>query len=164
MNESSQQFRAAEYARLKGIDIDFANPLGAGMDGAVWRTNRTTAVKVFERQANYELELQCYCRFHSAEIDSINGFAVPRLMGFNEELLVIEMGIVSPPFIIDFAKVRLDRPYDFCEEVIADWNESGRDLFEDRWPQVKSLLWALDRFGIYYMDAKPGNIMFGNDG
>lgn len=163
MSASPQQSRAAEYARRKGIEIDLANPLGAGTDGAVWKTNRTTAVKAFERQASYELELQCYFRFHSAEIDSINGFAVPRLMGFNEELLVIEMGIVSPPFIIDFAKVRLDRPYDFSEEVIADWNESGQELFEERWPQVKALLWELERFGIYYMDAKPGNIMFGDE-
>ncbi len=133
------------------------------MDGAVWETNRKTAVKVLERQTNYDLELECYRRFQAAEVDSINGFWVPRLVGFDDSLLVIEMEIVAPPFIIDFAKVRLDRPYDFSEEVIADWNESGQELFEERWPQVKSLLWALERFGIYYMDAKPGNIMFAND-
>jgi hypothetical protein len=49
---------------------------------------------------------------------------------------------------------------DYSPEVLAEDEEKNREVFEDRWPQVKSLLWALRRFGIWYMDPKPGNIMF----
>jgi len=163
MSASPVQLHAEEYGRLNKLEIDFARPLGAGMDGSVWQTNRKTAIKALNRETNCELKLECYRRFQDANVDSIKGFAIPRLVAFNDALLVLEIGIVSPAFILDFAKVRLDRPCDFSEEVIADWNESGQELFDDRWPQVKSLFFALEQFGVYYMDAKPGNIMFGDE-
>jgi len=48
-------------------------------------------------------------------------------------------------------------------EIWTDWENQRRELFEDRWPQVRLLVSALRRIGIYYMDAKPGNIMFGDE-
>ena len=70
------------------------------------------------------------------------------------------MTIVARPFILDFAKVYLDRPPDYSPEVLADDEERNSEVFEERWREVKSLLWALRQYGIYYMDPKPGNIMF----
>ena len=131
------------------------------MDGEVWESNRQTAVKALQRQQNYILELECYQRFAMHEVTTIHGFSVPVLVGHDDELAVIEIEIVTPPYIIDFAKCRLDVPFDFSPEVMADWNEAGIEIFEDRWQQVKSLLWALQQYGIYYLDAKPGNITFG---
>ena len=77
--------------------------------------------------------------------------------------MVIEMGIVSPPFILDFAKCWLDGPADYTPEVLAEWDADGADRFGKRWPDVKSVLAELRRFGIYYYDAKPGNIRFTDD-
>jgi hypothetical protein len=90
----------------------------------------------------------------------LRGFAVPELVDFDDDLLVVEMTIVSPPFLLDFGKVHLDRRPEFSAETIAEWRESMKELFEDRWPEVRLLLAALERYGIYYLDAKPGNIMF----
>lgn len=89
---------------------------------------------------------------------------MPRLRGFDHRLQVIEMGIVAPPFILDFAKAWLDRPADYSPEVMEDYAAKGRELFgERRWNDVVALTWALRQFGIYYYDASPGNIRFGDE-
>ncbi len=152
--------RAARYALLRRISIDFEHPLGSGIDGRVWSSDRDTAIKVLERGHNYRLELECYQRLREAGVRSILSFAVPQLIDFDDDLLVVEMSIVQPPFILDFAKVHLDRRPEFPAETLAEWRESMQELFEDCWPKVRSLLAALEQYGIYYLDAKPGNIMF----
>jgi hypothetical protein len=159
LNATSQE-RAKEYAKRKAITLNLDAPLGAGIDGCVWPSNRDSAAKVFERQHNYQLELECYQRLHAANVSNLCGFAVPELVDFDDELLVVEMTIVSPPFLLDFGKVHLDRRPEFPAETLAEWRESMQELFEDRWPEVRRLLAALERYGIYYLDARPGNIMF----
>jgi hypothetical protein len=156
MTEPTLSAIAAEYARRQGILLDFQSPLGSGTDGSVWQTERMTAVKAFLRSPNYSQELNCYKRLEAAHVSRIGKFAVPELVGCSDELLVIEMTLVSPPFIIDFAKSYLDKPPDFSPEVLADEEERNREVFEDRWRDVKALLWALRQHGIYYMDPKPG--------
>ena len=37
------------------------------------------------------------------------------------------------------------------------------DLFGRRWPKVLKATSALQHFGIYYYDATPGNIRFGDE-
>jgi hypothetical protein len=160
MTDSILEQRVREYAHSREIAIDFESPLGAGTDGCVWQTDRMTAVKALARRHNYNQELECYRRFKSAGVTQIGGFSVPELVDHSDELWIIEMGIVDAPFILDFAKVYLDRPPDYSPEVLAEDEEKNREIFEDRWPQVKSLLCELRRFGIWYMDSKPGNIMF----
>jgi hypothetical protein len=160
MADSILEERARRYGELAGIEIQFQRSLGSGTDGAVWKTDRGSAVKAFERQPNYRLEVECYKRLTAAGVSEINGFAVPRLISWDDDLWVIEIEIVTRPFILDFAKVYLDHPPDYSPEVLAEDEEKNREIFEDRWPQVKSLLCELRRFGIWYMDPKPGNIMF----
>jgi hypothetical protein len=140
--------------------LSFENPLGSGIDGRVWSSDRQTAVKVLERDHNYLLERECYQRLQVAGVTDLRGFAVPELVDFDDELLVVEMTIVSPPFLLDFGKVHLDRRPEFSAETLAEWRESMQELFENNWPEVRLLLAALERYGIYYLDAKPGNIMF----
>jgi hypothetical protein len=164
MSGSTPNERAARYAELSRIEIDWESPLGRGTDGAVWKSNRKTAVKVLERERNYHVELECYQRFFDHEIQGIHGFSVPTLIGWNDELLVVEMEIVTPPFLIDFAKAWLDRPPEFSDEQWDDWHREGQERFEARWPTVLELLTALKQYGIYYYDAKPGNITFGQEG
>lgn len=87
---------------------------------------------------------------------------MPELVGYDDRLLVIEMEIVSPPCVLDFAKVRIDRPPDFSEEVMRDSAEKGRFEFGENWPRVQTILETLESFQIYYLDPRPGNIMFGD--
>ncbi len=162
MSDQILEERARLYEKHCGIQIHFDRPLGSGTDGSVWNTSRGTAVKALARQKNYINELECYKRFLAADITEIDGLSIPNLVGYSDELWIIELGIVAPPFILDFAKVYLDSAPDYSVEVLAEDEERCREIFEDRWPRVKSLIYALRRYGIYYMDPKPGNIMFGD--
>ena len=151
---------AKSYATRRGIRLYFEHPLGYGTDGSVWKSNRPSAVKALERESNYRTELACYQRLKERGIRNIRGFAVPALEGYDDELLIIEMTVASPPFILDFAKAYLDRPIRHTAEVMEETRALWEELFEERWPEVRRLLAALEGMGIYYQDPKPGNISF----
>ena len=69
------------------------------------------------------------------------------------------MTLVSPPYVIDFAKVWLDRAPDYPDESVQDRLAQAEEDFGADWPKVSSLLWTLKtRFGIHYIDPNPGNI------
>ncbi|MGH7200850.1 MAG: hypothetical protein ACREJB_09615 [Planctomycetaceae bacterium] len=108
----------------------------------------------------YQRELAAYLRLRDRDVDSVLGFAVPRLINHRDELWIIEMEIVSPPFIVDFAGARLDTPWEYPWDVRAEWLREKKEQFEDRWPQVSSLLSAFRGLGIHLSDVKPGNITF----
>ena len=60
----------------------------------------------------------------------------------------------------DVPAVRDESPPDFTPEVLRDWRDDSAELFENEWDTVEILIGALKSFGIYYFDAKPGNILF----
>lgn len=60
MLDSSLEDRVRGYAILWGIRVDLKTPLGFGQDGKVWKSNRRTAVKVFDRRKAYENEALHY--------------------------------------------------------------------------------------------------------
>jgi len=158
-----QKDRAIEYADARGISIDFARQLGYGNDGIVWVTDEFTAVKAFLRQSNYSRELGCYQRLENLGIGEVGTFEIPSLVDSDAKLLIIEMTLVTAPFLLDFGKAYLDQPPDYTPEVLADWEAERRELFGNRWPQVLEALGWLRSYGIYYYDAKPGNITFGDE-
>ncbi len=152
--------RILKYSEQSGLTILLDQRIGHGSDGQIWRSSQESAIKVFHRSPNYEIEKACYQRLQTRAISIINGFHVPCLYAFDDELCIIEMSIVSPPFLLDFGKCYLDHPPDYSEEVMEEDEEYRRELFEDRWPEVQKLLWKLESIGIYYMDARPANIAF----
>ena len=152
--------RAEAFAQRQGFAFDCSRRLGFGSDGTVWATPRGTAVKVFERPRPYQAEKACYLRLRHRNVTEIMGFAVPQLEGFDDELEVVEMTIVSPPHLLDFGKTYLDCPPDYSAEVVADDLAFRKDLFDDQWPIVEQILDRLESLGIYYVDARPGNITF----
>lgn len=158
-----QKRHVIEYAVARHISVDFTHQLGYGNDGIVWITDQLTAVKAFLRVGNYSRELGCYQRLEELGIDEIGEFEVPSLVDFDADLLIVEMTLVTPPFLLDFGKAHLDHPPDYTPEVLADWESERRELFGDRWPQVQEALGWLQSYGIHYYDAKPGNITFGNE-
>jgi hypothetical protein len=158
MIDQDLELRAREYAKRNDISANFTNPLGFGQDGRVWKTDRTTAIKVFERVRTYNVELECYRRFTQHGIKELCGLAVPQFEANDDELLVIEIGIVKPPYILDFGKAHLDQRPDFPEDTRKEWESDLEDLFGDGVTKVRSVLWKLSQLGIHYYDAKPKNI------
>jgi hypothetical protein len=155
--------RMQQYLSVRRPGVKIKEFLGRGTDGAVWATNEITAIKLCGAERGYFNERDTYLRL--AEYDVVNkleGFWLPKMRGFDDQLLVVEMDLMqTPPYIIDFAKVRIDRPPEFSEEVLQEMERQGLDDFGKNWPDVKSLLAALESFQIYYLDPKPQNIVLG---
>lgn len=157
MITSDVRTRLDQYAKSRNRAIGVS--LGHGTDGGVWKSDKKTAIKVFHRQSNYETERDCYRILMAERVTEICGFTVPRLVDFDNELMVVEMDIVEPPYILDFGKAYLNRePPHFSPEVMADWYRDQQELWGDYWPTVRKILGKLRSLGIYQIDAKPGNI------
>jgi hypothetical protein len=156
-----QRQRAEAFARSRGLVL--TKEIGSGEDGAVWKTgpNRETVVKAFERPRQYGAELGCYQRLREQNVRKIGRFFIPRLIDWDEELLVIEISLLtSPPYILDFGKAYLDFAPEHSEETWAEHESQQRDWWGEKYPEVLALLWQLEQIGIHYRDAKPGNIEF----
>ena len=152
---------AEEYAAGHGIEL--AERLGHGVDGEVFSTSRRSAVKVFRHEPLYQRERDVYLRLRSLGIEELLGFAIPQMTDYDDELLVIEMSIVQPPFALSFAGAYLDERPDYPRDVMRRWEAEKRGQFGSRWGEVKSLMSAFARHGLYLADVKPGNILFGDE-
>ena len=127
----------------------------------MYATDRQSAIKVFQHERLYQRERDVYLRLQSRGVVQILGFKIPRLMGYDEDLWIVEMTIVSPPFVLDFAGAYLDQKPDFPPEVMEEWREEKAEQFGERWSKVQALMWGFSKLGIYLADVKPGNIEFG---
>ncbi len=96
---------AAQYAAKHQIQL--GERLGFGMDGAVWKSSRNSAIKVIERNETYFRERDCYRRLLEDEVTVLAGFVVPYLIDYDNILQVVEMSIVAPPCVLDFGKAYL---------------------------------------------------------
>src|SRR5438046_1386831 len=138
MSTSSQDLerRAGLHATAQGTRLE--HRLGFGRDGTVYSTAAGTAVKSYVGDDPFERELACYRRL--GDVDQLSGHRIPRLLTWDAELLAIEMTIVEPPYLLDFAGAYLDRAPDFSPEVIEQWREEKLDQFGSRWADVEALL------------------------
>jgi hypothetical protein len=167
MSDDVELFRRANsYAKNNGRRIVRKARLGGGTDGEVWRSTRPSAIKIVLNARNYRDELQSYQRLKDADIHILCGFDIPRLFGWDDSLQVIEMSIVTPPYLLDFGKVYFDGPptdvYD--RERMKIGETEGKANFGSNWPAVSQLLYALqEKVGIWYVDPKPANIDCGID-
>jgi hypothetical protein len=167
MADESEVFSRAEtYAKNNGRRIVRKARLGGGTDGEVWRSTRPSAIKVVLNARNYRDELESYQRLKAANIHNLRGFDIPRLVGWDDSLQVIEMSIVTPPYLLDFGKVYFDGPptgvYDRDRMKMAE--AEAKANFGSQWPAVARVLYALQaKVGIWYVDPKPANIDCGVD-
>lgn len=96
--------------------------------------------------------------------EKLGEFYIPSLWSCDDELRTIEIDYMhSAPYVVDFGKVRLFKDPEFSEEVLRDADVTGRERFGDNWPRVQQLLRDFESFLIYYLDPKPGNIVFEGD-
>ena len=151
--------RASAYADRHGVAL--VNQLGYGKDGTVFSSNVATAIKVYARREPFEQEVACYRRLAERHVEDICGHHVPQLIACDAELFVVEMTLVRPPYLLDFAGAFLDVPPDFSDDVIEQWHEDKREQFGDRWPEVLNVVETMQRrAGIHMLDIHPGNIAF----
>ena len=92
-------------------------------------------MKVPQRERGYCNERDAYLRLEEFGFtEQIDGFWIPKLVGYCDELWTIEMS--------------------------NDLNSKGQELFQHYWPKVKSLMASLESIGIYYLDPQLDNIKF----
>ena len=156
-------------ARLYAVrhQLEIAESPGSGKDGIVLIAKRKgkpaeSAIKVLRWTEAFEREKRVYERLKKEAVASVLGFNVPQLLGYDDELLVIEMTIVKRPFVLDFAAAYLDVRPEFPQDVWTEWEAEKREQFEGRWPRVEKVLTAFEEMGIYLLDVSPSNIAFLN--
>jgi hypothetical protein len=149
--------RALHFATKN--DLVLEEELGFGVHGIVWATDQRSAVKVhgLDRR-HYERERDIYLRLQDNELTRLLGFHVPRLRAFDDDLMAIEVAIVQPPFVLDFAGAYLDQAPDFSPQVWADWEVEKQEQFGNNWSKAKAVIAAFRRYGIYLSDVSPSNI------
>jgi hypothetical protein len=121
-----------------------------------------SAIKVHEREPDYRRERDVYLRLKEIAVTTIHRCHVPQLLRHDDESWIIEMSVVSRPFVLDFAGAFLDTAPDFSEEVIADWLVEKLDQFGARWPEVEAILRSLQSYGIHLVDESPNNVSLGD--
>lgn len=145
--------------------LELGPQLGFGVHGNVFGIKNEvnahrSAVKIHDRERHYLRERDVYVRLAEEELTVVLGCNVPRMLKFDNELFAIQMSVVSPPYVLDFAGAYLDQQPDYSEEVINEWRSEKADQFGDQWPKVQAILRQLERIGIYLADVNPGNIRF----
>jgi hypothetical protein len=163
MDEEDLLENARAYASRQGLEI--GERLGSGIHGIIQVVESKaqpgkTALKVHHDTDAYLRERRVYERLRETLVLRISGFHVPQLVRFNDELMAIEMTIVTPPFVLDFAGAYLNSPPAFSDQIWADWEAAKREQFGARWETVLLILAALRRFGIHMLDPSPSNIRF----
>jgi hypothetical protein len=155
--------KALRYASQHQMEV--RGRLGHGKDGIVFVAASKlkamrSAIKSHSGLEAYQRERRAYERLAECRVRDIEGFHVPQFLGADDELLVIEMTIVTRPFVLDFASAYLDRPPEFPEGVMDDWEAEKREEFGGNWPVVESVLQTLRSHGVHLLDVNPRNITF----
>jgi hypothetical protein len=154
---------AAAYAARHRLR--FAERLGFGIHGTVLVAEHEgkqdrSAVKAHHSPIFYRRERDVYQRLQEAGVSEVRGFHVPQLLRADDDLRVIEMTIVTRPFLLDFAGAALDVRPEFSEEIWAEWETQKKEQFGDRWETVRAVLDTLEGLGVYLLDVSPSNIRF----
>ena len=130
--------------------------IGYGLEGYVWKTNRGSVVKVFRHSNLFDRELAVYQRLSRLGLQKLQGFTIPQLLDQDRETWVLELSLVSPPFVLDFAAASLGKAP--SEMASPEWLAEKQRMFGRDWPDVQRLLDGLRLYGIHFPDVHLGNI------
>ena len=146
-------------------DLQLAERLGFGVHGIIHAAENKSkggrvALKAHRQSEPYKRERDVYQRLKEARVGGLAGFHVPVFLRADDELLIIEMSIVTRPFVLDFAGAYLDQRPSFSEEIWADWESGKMEQFGERWSAVRSVLSELEELEIFLVDVSPSNVAF----
>jgi hypothetical protein len=151
---------AEQYAMKRRFNL--AGVIGAGKDGTVWQTSRLSALKIHLTEESYRIERDAYMRLAQLKIQNVAGFSIPSLLDHEDQMKALEMTIVHPPFLVDFASAIFDEPPDFIEDEGHTFEDFIRSRFDEAAPMVLELYYELAaRTGIYLPDMHSQNVKFG---
>jgi hypothetical protein len=153
--------KAEAYVVRRGCHI--AGRLGFGIHGIVFAIKGNAhpglaALKIHNAEEPYLREKQVYGRLKEAGIIEILAFRVPQLIAFDDELRALEMTVVKPPFVLDFAGAYLDSAPEFSDEIWEEWTRRSEEQFGADWPVARRILGELEDLGIHMHDPSPRNI------
>jgi hypothetical protein len=129
--------RAETYAEQNGLVL--VEELGFGVHGIVLaaeskaETGRV-ALKMHGQEVAYFRERDVYLRLMKHRVKMLRGCYVPQLRRYDDDLLILDMTVVTRPFVLDFGGAYLDHAPDFSEEVMADWRDEKIEQFGKQWP------------------------------
>jgi len=146
-------------------DRHLAGRLGFGIHGTVFAIESNdhpgvSALKVHYWEEPYRRERDVYRRIQEEGVMAICGLQIPQMIAWEDDQLALEMTMVKPPFLLDFAGAYLDFPPTFSEEVWAEWRQKNEEQFGADWPMAQAVLAELEDLGIHMLDASPSNIRF----
>lgn len=155
--------KAEACARARGGK--FGELLGFGIHGIVLileseDEGALRALKMHSSREPYRRECDVYERLGENEVSGLLGFQVPQFLHRDDDWLALEMTIVHPSFVLDFAGAWLDFPPHFPDEVWQERAEKWATEFGPDWPKAQAILAELEEFGIYMLDPSPSNIRF----
>jgi hypothetical protein len=157
LNDSEKEFERKYNLQLIAM-------LGHGKDGRVWESDRHTALKFFYDFDVYTRELRAYRILRSVRRDDFLGHQVPRLLNNDDSLHAIEMTIVAPPFLLDFAAAYMEKEVErfaFHPDVIAERENHWAEIFEAHWPEVMAIREAFFlQTGLILLDLSLNNVRF----
>lgn len=146
---------------LKFHSLSSVGVLGQGKDGCVWLTSRHSAVKIHERSESYRAERNAYIRLRELHVTEIAGFRVPFLHNYVDDLLALEMTVVTAPYLLDFASAKIDAAHDLIEDEGHTIIDMIRERFDDQADDVIALVDELGSYaGVYLTDVHRHNIKF----
>ncbi len=161
MADPSNELSARLTRYVTARKLQLKHSLGFGKDGTVFSTTTGTAVKVFQSREPYTSERDCYIRLAEHGVVEVLGHQVPEMIAWSDLLLVIEMSMVSPPYILDFASARLDHAPDFPPEVLEQWEMDRLEEFGANWSRVRLIIeFMREQYDIHLTDVHPRNITF----
>jgi len=139
--------------------------LGFGIHGSVHVVEHKiksdkSAIKSHRAREFYLRELAVYEWLSGAGVSDILGFHVPQFIRADDDLQVIEMTIVTRPFVLDFAGAYVGAPPEFSQDVWAEWEAEKREQFGARWTTLRAVMNAFEGLSIYLLDVSPSNITF----
>jgi hypothetical protein len=146
---------------LIGVGAFATKQIGSGTEGTVFQTSENTAIKIHIYDHFFQNELAVYQRLKEDHVESVCGFFVPQLLGFDSRLRAIEMTFVTPPYILDFGKSKVDFVDDFSDEAWEMWRDGNAQIFGEHWPLVERAVTKLQEcWGIHHADLNVNNIQF----
>ncbi len=146
-------------------DLLVVERLGFGIHGSVHLVEDKlkgdrSAIKAHRAREFYVRERAAYELLSHGGVTEVLGFHVPQLIRADEELQVIEMTIVTRPFVVDFAGAYVGARPEFSAEIWAEWEAEKQDQFGARWVRVKAVMEAFEEWGIHLVDVSPSNVAF----